>query len=181
MRLFLIAYANDHGNLHLTHMPSLSVLVHAESDAQHLGRLLETLRPADEVLVVDHAGAEAIRKVTHQYGAKLLPAVPGVDHGAYAVNCRHDWVLCLLASESLSESLEASLFEWKREDQEAAESFAIPLREQHQSKWRTLDAETRLVNRCTVNWQGKLPPTLQGAIPLSGHLLRFADPDRVAE
>ncbi|HUS19342.1 MAG TPA: hypothetical protein VMZ25_06805 [Terriglobales bacterium] len=157
-------------------MPSFSALVHATSDPTTLGRLLETLRPADEVLVVDHAGDGAIRKVALQYGAKVIPAVPGVNHGAYAVNCRSDWILCLLATESLSESLEASLFEWKRADQQAADSFSIALREQHNDAWQVLDQpETRLVNRGTVNWQGKLPPSLEGAIPLAGHLLRFAD------
>ncbi len=158
-------------------MPSFSVLIHAASDAAQLGRLLETLRPADEVIVVDHHGDEATQKVVRQYGARLVPAVPGVDHGAYAVNCRHEWVLCLLASETLSEALEASLFEWKRSEQDAANSFSIPIREQHDKTWRPLPAETRLVNRCNVNWQGKLPPALDAATALAGDLLRIPDPE----
>ena len=158
-------------------MPALSVLIHAhaESAAEPLGRLLETLRPADEVVVVDHTGDAATRKVVHQYGAKLVPAVPGVSPGAYAANCRYDWVLCLLATESLSEALEASLFEWKRAEPQPAESFSIPLREQHEKSWRILDAETRLVHRGQVHWQGTLPPPLAGATLLAGHILRFRE------
>jgi len=157
-------------------MPSFSVLIHAESDAAQLGRLLETIHSADEVIVIDHHDDEATQKVVRQYGARLVPAVPGVDHGAYAVNCQNDWVLSLLPSESLSEALEASLFEWKRADQDPASSFSLPIREQHGQTWRSLDPETRLVNRCTVNWQGKLPPPLD-ATALAGHLLRIPDPE----
>ncbi|HUR36823.1 MAG TPA: hypothetical protein VM009_03335 [Terriglobales bacterium] len=162
-------------------MPSLSVLVHSDNGAKTLGRLLETLRPADEVVVVDHTGDEATTKVVREYGARLVPAVPGVNHGAYAVDCRNDWVLCLLSTEALSEALEATLFEWKRADQLPSASFSLPLREQGPEKnsWDDLIAETRLVNRCTVNWQGKLPPSLDTAIPLAGHLLRIVDrPDK---
>ncbi|MEO6119215.1 MAG: hypothetical protein ABIP12_00890 [Terriglobales bacterium] len=156
-------------------MPSFSVLIHAAGDAAQLGRLLETLRPADEVIVVDHSDDDATKKVIRQYGARLVPAVPGVDHGAYAVNCRHDWVLCLLASETLSEALEASLIEWKHAEQDPAHSFSIAVREQNKDDWHNHEPEARLVNRCTVNWQGKLPPPLDAAIPLAGHLLRIPD------
>ena len=156
-------------------MPAFSVLIHAESEAHHLGRLLETLRPADEVVVVDHTRREATRKVTQEYGARLVPAVPGVDRGAYAVDCRHDWILCLQATESLSEELEASLFEWKQGETPAGASFCIAVREQEHQHWHTRAAETRLVNRTTVNWQGALPPHIEDATPLIGHLLRFAE------
>ncbi|MEO5936447.1 MAG: hypothetical protein ABIP81_04465 [Terriglobales bacterium] len=162
-------------------MPSFSVLIHAAGDAAQLGRLLETLRPADEVIVVDHGDDEATKKVIRQYGARLVPAVPGVDHGAYAVNCRHEWVLCLLASETLSEALEASLIEWKQAEQDPSNSFSIAVREQNavddenKVEWDHHEPEARLVNRCTVNWQGKLPPPLDTATPLAGHLLRIPD------
>ena len=158
-------------------MPSLSVLIHAGGDAAGLARLLETLRPADEVLVVDHGHDEAVRKVSRQYGARLIPGVAGVDPGAYAVDCRSDWVLCLDPSESLSESLEASLFEWKRTEPDPLTCFSIPVREQNGSSSDLGEAETRLVNRCHVNWQGKMPPAMPTAVALKGHLLRFAEAD----
>ncbi len=155
-------------------MPSLSVLIHVQSADASLARLLETLRPADETVVVDHSASEAVRKTAREYGARVVAPVPGVERGAYAVNCAHDWVLCLLPSESLSEALEASLFEWKAAKQEDSASFSVAIREQNGPGWKRLDAETRLVNRCTVNWQGLLPPALSGSHCLSGDLLRFA-------
>ena len=158
-------------------MPFFSVLLHIEEKPYQLGRLLETLRPADEVLVVDHSHDAAIRKVAHQYGAKLVPSVPGVDLGGYALHCKHDWVLCMQAMESLSEALEAALFEWKRTQPEPINSFSVPVREQNHGQWRLLDPETRLVNRCSVHWQGKLPPTMTTATALTGYLLRFLDPE----
>lgn len=158
-------------------MPSLSVLIHVQAGDVHIGRLLETLRPADEVVLVDHAHEPEVAKAAREYGARLVPGVPGVDHGAYAVNCSHDWVLCLLPSESISEGLEAALFEWKRSPADSAATFSAPIREQRNGSWASRPAETRLVNRCRVNWQGVLPPPMAGSLELPGHVLRFAAAD----
>lgn len=155
-------------------MPSLSVLIHADADAQRLARLLETLRSADDVVVIDHGQDEKVRKVTREYGARLVRGVPGVDPGAYAVQCRSDWVLCLQPAESLSEALEASLFEWKRSEHDPLKAFSVSLRE-HNGSPPPSTSETRLVNRRHVNWKGKLPPHITAAEPLAGDLLRFMD------
>jgi len=157
-------------------MPAFTALIHADAGAAHLARLLETVRAADEVVVVDHLHDDATRKVAHQYGARLVHAVAGVQPGAYAVDCRHDWVLCLQASESFGEALEAALLEWKRAAPQPGDAFAIAIREQQQGEWRMLEPETRLVNRTCVNWQGKLPPSVGSATTLGGFLLRFPEP-----
>lgn len=152
-------------------MPSFSALIHAGENAQSLARALETLRPADEVVVVHHADQKDIRKVVDQYGARPVAAVPGVAEGAYAVNCQNDWILCLRPTETLSEALEAALFEWKRGEHEPSDTFSMAVRVHGTSE--TLEPETRLVNRSSINWAGELPPSLPGSQPLSGHLLRF--------
>jgi hypothetical protein len=128
-------------------------------------------------LVVDHEHSEAVRKVSREYGARLIPGVPGVDPGAYAVDCRSDWILCLDPAESLSEALEASLFEWKRSEPDPLTCFSMPVRKQEGGSSEPGDAETRLVNRCHVSWQGKLPPPMTTAVALKGHLLRFTTAD----
>jgi hypothetical protein len=158
-------------------MPSLSALIHVQNDGSGLARTLETLRPTDDVVVVDHGSHDAMERVVRDYGARMVKAVPGVDKGAYAVNCKHDWVLCLLPNESLSEALEASLFEWKQAETDPATSFTISIREQNGADWQALEAETRLVNKTTVNWQGATPPAMSNVVPLAGDLLRFKDTD----
>jgi hypothetical protein len=95
------------------------------------------------------------------------------------VDASNDWLLVLLPSEALSETLEATLFEWKERDHEATAVFALRLREENETGgWNSLGAHTRLVNRNTVNWTADLPADMPGAEVevLEGDLLRFRNP-----
>jgi hypothetical protein len=68
-------------------------------------------------------------------------------------------VLCLRPNETLSDDLEAALFDWK--SQEPAENVAgyrVPIREQKENGWQSCPPETRLINRKLVNWIGEMPP-----------------------
>lgn len=156
-------------------MPKISAMVHTHNEAQRLGRLLDSLRPCDEVIVVDHGSNDETEKVARQHGASFKTAVPGVTDGAYMMEAKHDWVVCLLPTEALSEGLEASLLEWKREDHDQP-SFAFAIREEAGEGWRTLSAETRLINRTKVNLMEKLPPHDPEAPVLAGDLLRLRVP-----
>jgi hypothetical protein len=158
-------------------MPSFTALIHARSgDDRRLGRLLETLRPCDEVLVVNLEEGTEVAEIARQYGATLKQGVPGVAPGAYLVDAKNDWILSLLPAESLTEGLEASLFEWKHEEHDATESFAVTLREETQDGWNVHEPRTRLVNRTIVNWIGDLPKNEADSRVLEGDLLRFRNP-----
>ncbi len=158
-------------------MPKITALIHTRNDALRLGRALESLRPCDEVLVVDDASDDDTVKVAHQYGAYVKTAIPGVTPGAYAMDAAYDWVLCIEPNEALSEGLEASLIEWK--DQEHPETLAccrITVREENQDGWQNRNPEVRLINRRLVNWRDKLPDEQPCDITLTGELLRFHHP-----
>lgn len=158
-------------------MPKISAIIHAKDDAQRLGRALESLRACDQVIVIDHGSADETAKVAREHGATLKHGIPGVEPGAYVVEARYDWVLCLLPNESLGEGLEASLFEWKEsEPAEDAIGYCLRVREDTGQGWRALDPEPRLVNRQRINWTGKLPPDNCPGPTLEGELLRFAKP-----
>jgi cellulose synthase/poly-beta-1,6-N-acetylglucosamine synthase-like glycosyltransferase len=156
-------------------MPKISAIVHARDDAHRLGRTLETLRPCDEIIVIDHEPEKENAKVSRQYGAKVHKAIVGVEDGTYAVDTRHEWVLCLRPDETLSEALEATLFEWKNSDPGNVPGYALGIREQKRGNWRQLTPEVRLVNRTKLNWKTELPPNNPGALKLEGDLLRFPD------
>ncbi len=157
-------------------MPKISAIVHTRNDAPRLGRLLETLRPCDQVLIVDDSTDDAVEKLAHEYGADVRKCIPGVSAGAYSMDTVHEWVLSLCPNESLSEGLEASLFSWKEGEPKREDAFAVTVREEKEGQWSELPSEVRLVNRCCVNWIGALPPNLDGAFVLPGHLLRFDQP-----
>jgi glycosyltransferase involved in cell wall biosynthesis len=156
-------------------MPKVTALIHAHNDATRLGRALESLRPCDDVLVIQHGSDHDTEKVAREHGARIKTAVPGVADGTYLTDAKHDWILCVLPSEALSEALEASLLEWKRREHDAL-GFAVAIREQTGNGWRDQPAERRLVNRNKLNWTTELPPNDPAAERLEGELLRFQSP-----
>ena len=156
----------------------ISALIHTCDNERTLGRVLDSLRPCDEVIVVDHGSKDETMKIAREHGARVIPAVPGVDRGAYTQDARNTWVLCLLPQEALGEELEASLFEWSDTEHTNGEmGFNFGIREQNGSGWKTLEPEMRLANRQEINWIGDLPPAVAQAPTLAGHLLRIPDND----
>jgi glycosyltransferase involved in cell wall biosynthesis len=125
-------------------MPAFSCLIHTRNHERTLGRALETIHCADEIVVIDHGSTDATLVVAKEYGAKV--ATPP-DHRSANSCCRFDWILALRPNESLHEALEASLFEWKTSDPHAGESFSVVVREQISRHWYDRPAETRLLNR----------------------------------
>ncbi len=158
-------------------MSKISAIIHAHNDEQRLGRLLDSLRPCDEVLVIDHDSSDRTADVAREHGAKVKPFVPGVQPGAYVGDLRHDWVLCLQPDEALSEALEASLFEWKENDApEEAIGYSVALREESETGWHNAGRELRLANRCRINWSDAFPQCDGDGHLLAGDLLRFLKP-----
>jgi hypothetical protein len=154
----------------------ISALLHVCDNQNSLGRALDSLRPCDEVIVVDHGSKDETVKVAREHGARVITAVPGVDRGAYAQDAHNQWILCLLPEEALAEELEASLFEWREAEHEDGQlGFGIMIREQNGAGWKSLPAEMRLANRKQINWTGDLPPANPEAPALAGHILRIPE------
>ena len=156
-------------------MPKISALLHTHDDGRVLGRTLESLRFADEIVAVDHGSKDKSEKIARQYGARVVHAVAGVDRGAYAVDCKHDWIFCVLPGEAVSEALEASVQAWKRQDDCDHAGMIVPTRKQDGEQWESTAPEMRLANRNKVNWRDLFPSPTTGAGTLRGDLLRFDD------
>lgn len=158
-------------------MPKITALLHTHNDALRLGRALDSLRPCDEVLVIDSASEDDTEKIAREHGAHLKQAIPGVTPGAYAMDAEHQWILCLRPNESLSDDLEAALFEWKDQDlDENVKCFRVPIRKENGAGWEKLPPETRLINRARMNWVGDMPPDDTCSVILDGDLLLFHEP-----
>ncbi len=151
-------------------MPKISALIHTHNNARLLARTLDSLAPCDEVLVIDTDSGDETEKVAQDHHVTLKKAIPGVEPGAYAIDTRHEWVLCLKPGESLSDELQAALKQWKdTEPDEHIPGFKVNVRTD--SRTPSHD-EMRLVNRTRVNWPGELPPNADRAGQLNGDLLK---------
>ncbi|MGH9521231.1 MAG: glycosyltransferase [Terriglobales bacterium] len=158
-------------------MPKITAILHTHNDAQRIGRALDSVRAADEVIVIDHGSTDDTDKIARKHGATVKDGVPGVTPGAYAIDARHDWILCLLPNEALSDALEAALLEWKDAEHEAdAGGYSVPIRQETGAGWESLPAETRLVNRTLVNWSEEVPANNPESVELPGEMLRFNNP-----
>lgn len=170
-------------------MPKITALLHTKNDFLRIGRCLETLYPCDEIIVVDHGSGDATVQIARTYAARVVEAVDGAETDDYlrAANLVQSaalrkefssWIVCLDPHESLSESLAASLYEWKTEAEPArTNAFSVFLREEKTEGWiRNPVAETRLVPPHWHRWHGWLPVTEPSAVALEGELLRFAFP-----
>lgn len=160
-------------------MPPISALLHTFNDGPRLGRALETLHPCGEILIVDHHSTDSTLRIARSYGARILKAIPNAQTALYLEHTRHDWILCLTPSESLTEGLQATLFEWSSmpNDAVAESAFGVAIREQVDEIWRQLaEPETRLVPRHWEQWNGYLPASRVASRALEGELLRLAYP-----
>ena len=50
----------------------ITALIHTCDNALSLGRALDSLRPCDEVIVVDHGSRDETVKVAKEHGAKVI-------------------------------------------------------------------------------------------------------------
>lgn len=157
-------------------MQRLTALIHTHNDGLRLGRCLETLRPCDETLVIDHHSSDATIRIARQYGAKIIPAAPEVI--LYTQHATHDWILCLDACESITEHLEASLLEWKVAlSPSSALAYSLAVREESASGWHEhTSPTTRLISKPWSRWKDSLPAYDPSLPVLEGELLRFRMP-----
>ena len=127
-------------------MPSITAIVHTSNDALRLGRLLETLYPCDKIVVIDHESQDGTLIIAREYGAAIRPLRPEATPTQYLGPQTSGWILCLDARESLTESLAASLFEWKSEVVSSSGApFSVFLREETAEGWvEHPSAQTRL-------------------------------------
>ena len=162
-------------------MTSITAILHTHNDALRLGRCLETLYPCDSIVVVDRESRDGTVHIAREYGAHVLPAggsspldiLRSHRSGAWG------WILALDPRESLTESLAASLFEWKTEAQGANREVpgAVFLREETADGWIQVPfPQTRLVPPTWNRWSGDLPVHDPEAVALEGELLRFVFP-----
>jgi glycosyltransferase involved in cell wall biosynthesis len=156
-------------------MPTITALLHTHNDGLRLGRALEMLFACDEIVIVDHDSEDSTTAVAREYGARVIKAIERIS---YASVVRGDWIFALDPRESMTESLGASLFEWKLEAAPGnVQAFSVYRRDETINGWiQNPLAQTRLVRADWNRWAGNFPEPDVSAVALEGELLRFVFP-----
>jgi glycosyltransferase involved in cell wall biosynthesis len=139
---------------------SATIIVYNEE--RNIARAIESLRCADEIVVVDSGSSDRTTEIAENLGAKVLETVwPGYSKqkNYAAERAAHDWILSIDADESLSESLEAEIWRLKKTGPQF-DAYTMPRlakylgRWIHHSGWYP-DRKVRLYDRRKAEWTGE--------------------------
>lgn len=154
-------------------MPGITAILHTHNEALRIARAIESLRCCEEVLIIDHDSTDDTCRIARAFGARAIAAG---DQGAnfhWAAEAANDWIFCMHPAEAVPEMLEASVLEWKLEEQHTQKAFAVALLEEIPEGWVTHPPEPRLVHRSHSRWD-KWKPVAEAEIRvLDGPLARL--------
>jgi glycosyltransferase involved in cell wall biosynthesis len=166
-------------------VPKLSVTVITKNEAADIGGALESVRWADERIVIDSHSTDDTVGIARQYTDRVVVRDwPGyIDQKNHAASlAAHDWILSIDADErvtpELAAEIQARLASGPREA-----AFQIPRVTWHLGRWvRTTDwypdYQMRLYDRRSAEWTGRYvheAVTVRGATGrLCGELQHYA-------
>lgn len=142
-------------------MPSISVTVITKNEASDIGAALESVRWADEIVVVDSGSTDDTTAIAKRFTDRVFVRDwPGyaAQKNAAAALATHDWVLSLDADERVTPAL-ATEIRHALETSTHVSAFRIPRVTWHLGRWvRTTDwypdYQIRLYQRHQARWNG---------------------------
>ena len=141
-------------------MPKLTVTVITRDEAHHLEAALESVRWADEIVVVDSGSTDGTVEIARRFTGNIVvrewPGYAAQKQFASTL-ASNDWILSIDADERVSDGLAAEI-QKAMATEPAAAAFRIPRMTRHFGKWlRTTDAypdyQTRLYDRRRARWK----------------------------
>lgn len=162
----------------------ISATIITYNEERNLPRAIESLRCADEILVVDSGSSDRTVELAEKLGARVLESPwPGYakQKNLAAERAQHDWILSVDADESLSEALEAEIWRLKKTGPQF-DAYTMPRLAQYLGRWIRHsgwypDRKVRLYHRAKAQWVGEYvheSVKVNGTIGhLEGNLLHF--------
>ena len=140
----------------------ISATIITYNEERNVARVLESLRCCDEVLVLDSGSNDRTVEIATKLGARV---VESSWHGYAAQKniaaelAANDWILALDADESLSEALEAELWQIKKAGPRY-DGYTVPRLAQYLGRWVMHsgwypDRKVRLFDRRKAEWVGQ--------------------------
>jgi glycosyltransferase involved in cell wall biosynthesis len=139
----------------------ISATIITYNEERNLPRAIESLRCADEILVLDSGSNDRTVEIAQKLGARVLEGPwPGYANqkNLAAEQASYDWILSIDADEFVSEALEGEILNIKKNRPEF-DAYTMPRMAQylgrwiHHSGWYP-DRKVRLYNRAKAEWVG---------------------------
>jgi len=112
-------------------MPKLSVTIIAQNEAAKIGEVLDAIRCADEVLVVDGGSTDGTQAICRMRGARVLerPFDGFAPQKRFAAaQATHDWILNLDADEVMTPELNEEVRGLMAREEVPEAAFWVPMR-----------------------------------------------------
>jgi len=144
----------------------ISATIVTLNEERNIARAIESLRAADEIVVVDSGSADRTREIAARLGARVVEE-PWRGYAAqknFAASCAtHDWILSIDADEAVSEELEAEILALKLASKDGGpvcDGYAMPRMAQYLGRWIRHggwypDRKVRLYHRERGAWVGE--------------------------
>ena len=140
----------------------ISATIITYNEERNIPRVIESLRCADEIVVVDSGSTDRTVEIAEKLGARVveLPWRGYAGQKNYASeHATHDWILSLDADEALSEALEGELWQIKKHGPEY-DAYTMPRLAQYLGRWILHSGwypgrKVRLFDRRKARWVGQ--------------------------
>lgn len=155
----------------------ISATIITFNEERNVARVIESLRCCDEILVLDSGSNDRTVEIAKKLGARVVEASwhgYAAQKNIAAELAAHDWILALDADESLSEALEAEIWQIKKAGPQY-DGFTVPRLAQYLGRWILHsgwhpDRKVRLFNRHKAKWVGEFVHESVAVNGLVGHL-----------
>jgi glycosyltransferase involved in cell wall biosynthesis len=147
------------------------------NEERNVARAIESLRCADEILIVDSGSTDRTVELAQNLGVRVFEA-GWLGYAAQknwaAEHATHDWILSLDADEALSEALEAEIWSLKKGGP-AFEAYTMPRLARYLGRWIYHsgwypDRKVRLYRRDKAKWVGDFVHESVETMGSLGHL-----------
>jgi (heptosyl)LPS beta-1,4-glucosyltransferase len=144
-------------------MPAVSVTIITLNEAANIDACLETVKWADEVVVVDSGSTDGTPDRARAHGARVIvrdwPGYPAQKNFA-AAQASHDWILSVDADERVTPDL-ASEIRSTLQSTDGVAGYRVPRVTWHLGRWiRTTDwypdYQLRLYDRRRATWPPRI-------------------------
>jgi glycosyltransferase involved in cell wall biosynthesis len=140
----------------------ISAAIITYNEERNIARVIESLRCCDEILVLDSGSTDRTVEIARTLGARVVETF---WHGYAAQKniavelAANDWILALDADESLSEALEAEIWQIKKAGPRY-DGYTMPRLAQYLGRWILHggwypDRKVRLFDRRKAKWVGQ--------------------------